>query len=113
MSGTATLPAEVAAYLDHLTVERGVARHTAISYGRDLARYSSWCRQRGRRTLDEVTEDDVADFLAALRTGDADHPPLSASSAARTVVSVRGLHRFALREGMAATDPAHQVRPPQ
>jgi integrase/recombinase XerD len=113
MSGTPILRAEVAAYLDHLTVERGVARNTALSYGRDLARYSSWCQDRGRRRLSEVTEEDVGDFLAALRTGDADHPPLSASSAARTVVAVRGLHRFAVREGMATTDPAHQVRPPQ
>jgi integrase/recombinase XerD len=113
MSGTAALPAEVAAYLDHLTVERGVARNTAVSYGRDLARYASWCGERGRRSLSQVTEEDVADFLAALRTGDADHAPLSASSAARTVVAVRGLHRFAVREGMAETDPAHQVRPPQ
>ena len=113
MSGSPTLRAEVAAYLDHLTVERGVARNTALSYGRDLARYSSWIEERGRGRLSQVTEEDVSDFLAALRTGDPDHQPLSASSAARTVVAVRGLHRFAVREGMARTDPAHQVRPPQ
>jgi integrase/recombinase XerD len=113
MSGRSTLEDEVATYLDHLTVERGVARNTAVSYRRDLDRYAAWCAARGIRRLDAVSEDDVADFLAALRTGDADHPALSASSAARTLVAVRGLHRFALREGMSATDPAHQVRPPQ
>ncbi len=32
----------------------------------------------------------------ALREGDADHPPLSAASAARTVVAVRGFHKFAV-----------------
>ena len=40
---------------------------------------------------------DVAAFLAGLREGDADHPPLAASSAGRAVVAVRGLHAFALR----------------
>jgi integrase/recombinase XerD len=113
MSGRSTLEGEVATYLDHLTVERGVARNTAVSYRRDLDRYATWCAARGIRRLDSVSEDDVADFLAALRTGDAAHPALSASSAARTLVAVRGLHRFALREGMSTTDPAHQVRPPQ
>ncbi len=113
MSGRSTLEGEVATYLDHLTVERGVARNTALSYRRDLDRYAAWCAARGVRRLGAVSEDDVADFLAALRTGDADHPVLSASSAARTLVAVRGLHRFALREGMSATDPANQVRPPQ
>lgn len=48
-----------------------------------------------------------------LREGDADHPPLSATSAARTVVAVRGFHRFALADGMVALDPAGAVKPPR
>jgi integrase/recombinase XerD len=54
----------------------------------------------------------VADYLAGLREGDGDHPPLAASSASRAVVAVRGLHAFALAEGLAASDPARAVRPP-
>jgi integrase/recombinase XerD len=59
-----------------------------------------------------VTTRDVASFLAGLREGDADHVPLAASSAGRAVVAVRGLHAFAAAEGLAASDPARQVRPP-
>jgi integrase/recombinase XerD len=59
-----------------------------------------------------VTEADVSGFLAALRRGDEQHPALRASSAARTLVAVRGLHRFAAREGLAGSDPASGVRPP-
>ncbi len=47
-----------------------------------------------------------------LREGDAEHPPLGASSAARTVVAVRGFHRFAVADGLAAADPAAGVKPP-
>jgi integrase/recombinase XerD len=54
----------------------------------------------------------VSDFLMRLREGDADHPPLTASSAGRTVVAVRGFHRFCLREGLTAVDPAAAVKPP-
>jgi integrase/recombinase XerD len=54
----------------------------------------------------------VADYLAGLREGDGDHPPLAASSASRAVVAVRGLHAFALTEGLAPGDPARPVRPP-
>jgi integrase/recombinase XerD len=54
----------------------------------------------------------VADFLARLREGDAEHPPLQASSAGRAVVAVRGLHAFALAEGLTEADPAAAVRPP-
>ena len=67
--------------------------------------------------LGDVSEAQVAGFLAALREGDADHPPLSASSAARAVVAVRGLHRFAARDGIVADDvgprgPAAGAAPP-
>lgn len=103
----------VDAYLDHLVVERGVAANTLLSYRRDLVRYVVWCTARGLGEPGRIAEADVSAFLGALRTGDGDHPALSASSAGRTVVAVRGFHRFALREGLAATDPAHQVRPPQ
>jgi len=59
-----------------------------------------------------VCEADVAGFLVGLRTGDQCHVPLSAASAGRAVVAVRGLHRFALREGWTVGDPAREVRPP-
>ena len=54
----------------------------------------------------------ISDFLMRLREGDADHPPLTASSAGRTVVAVRGFHKFCVREGLTAVDPAAAVKPP-
>jgi integrase/recombinase XerD len=59
-----------------------------------------------------VQESDVSEFLAGLREGGGGHPPLSVSSAARTLVAVRGLHRFWLLEGVTAVDAAAGVRPP-
>ncbi|TFV55034.1 site-specific tyrosine recombinase XerD [Geodermatophilus sp. DF01-2] len=102
----------VTGYLDHLTVERGLAANTISSYRRDLRRYTEFLEAAGVRGLGEVAESDVAGFLAALRQGDGDHPPLSATSAARAVVAVRGLHRFALLDGLVPDDVAHEVRPP-
>jgi len=99
-------------YLDHLAIERGLATNTLSSYRRDLDRYGTYLAVRARTSLSEVTQDDVAGFLAALRTGDEGHPPLSAASAARAVVAVRGLHRFAVREGWVIDDVAAAVRPP-
>lgn len=97
-------------YLDHLVVERGVATNTAASYRRDLRRYREFLQSRGIDDLGGVAESDVRDFLVALRSGDA---PLAESSIARTLVATRGLHKFAVAEGMAATDAAHGVRPPK
>jgi integrase/recombinase XerD len=99
-------------YLDHLTVERGLAEHTLQAYRSDLRRYSAALDAAGRTGIGEVTTLDVAGFLAGLRQGGHGHPPLAASSAGRAVVAVRGLHAFAAAEGLAPSDPARQVRPP-
>lgn len=107
------MEAVLSSYLAHLAVERGLAANTLASYRRDLRRYVDHLRSRGRADLSDVGESDVLDFLAALREGDGDHPALVASSAARAVSAVRGLHRFALREGVTEHDPAHEVRPPR
>jgi integrase/recombinase XerD len=93
-------------------VERGLASHTLLAYRRDLRRYATTLHATGRTRIEDVTTTDVADFLAGLREGDAEHPPLAASSAGRAVVAVRGLHAFALAEGLTADDPARAVRPP-
>ncbi|MEV6033168.1 site-specific tyrosine recombinase XerD [Nonomuraea sp. NPDC051941] len=107
------MEAVLSSYLAHLAVERSLAANTLASYRRDLRRYVEHLHARGRAELDEVGEADVLAFLAALREGDGEHPALVASSAARAVSAVRGLHRFALREGVTAHDPAHEVRPPR
>jgi integrase/recombinase XerD len=99
-------------YLQHLVVERGLAANTVESYRRDLRRYETALAGRGKARLGDVTAADVAEFLASLREGDAEHEPLAVSSAARAVIAVRGLHAFAVAQGMAETDPARDVAPP-
>jgi integrase/recombinase XerD len=102
----------VRTYLDHLSVERGLAANTLSSYRRDLRRYLQHLSGRGIEDLDRVDEATVTAFLVALREGDQEHPPLSSTSAARTVVAVRGFHKFAVSDGLAVADPAAGVRPP-
>jgi integrase/recombinase XerD len=102
----------VGTYLDHLAVERGLAKNTLSSYRRDLRRYVDFLSERQRDALGQVTEEDVAAFLVFLRQGNESHPPLSAGSAGRAIVAVRGFHRFAVREGTVDADTAGAIRPP-
>jgi integrase/recombinase XerD len=96
----------VEAFLHHLAVERGSATNTLRSYAVDLRRY---VEHVGDRDLAEVRESDVTGFVVALREAD---PPLAASSTARALAAVRGLHRFAARDGLVADDVARDVTPP-
>ncbi|MES3667432.1 site-specific integrase, partial [Mycobacterium intracellulare] len=100
---TVALDSQLQGYLDHLTIERGVAANTLSSYRRDLRRYTKHLSDRGIHDLAKVGEDDVSEFLVALRRGDPETgaAALSAVSAARALIAVRGLHRFAAAEGLA------------
>jgi integrase/recombinase XerD len=98
--------------VDHLEGERGLAANTVLSYRRDLRRYVEHLAALGVSTMGEVTAETVSSFLARLREGDEEHPPLSAASAARAVIAARGLHRFAARDRLVDDDVARAVRPP-
>ena len=102
----------VRGYLQYLVVERGLAANTVQSYQRDLRRYAEVLAARGKTDLKAVTSLDVAEFRAALRTGDEGHPPLAVTSVGRAVVAVRGLHAFARAQGLTDDDPAREVAPP-
>jgi integrase/recombinase XerD len=107
-----TVQGAVREYLEHLVVERGLAANTVESYRRDLRRYETVLAGRGRARLADVTPADVAEFLAQLREGDDEHQGLAVSSAARAVIAVRGLHAFAVAQGLSDQDPAREVAPP-
>jgi integrase/recombinase XerD len=112
MTSGQTVSGTVREYLEFLVIERGLAANTVESYRRDLRRYESVLAGRGRTRLRDITAGDVTDFLASLREGDAEHSPLAVSSAARAVIAVRGMHAFAVAQGLAEADPAHDVPPP-
>lgn len=90
-----------------MRIERGASDNTLASYERDLRKYREYLSGRGIVDAASVTELDVTDFLASLR-----ERGLAASSAARTLVAVRGFHRFLALEGEVGSDPAGNVAPP-
>jgi integrase/recombinase XerD len=99
-------------YLQHMGVERGLAANTLAAYRRDLARYAAYLAGSGRQRPEDVTRHDVTGFVQALSDGSDGGSALGVRSAARTVVAVRGLHKFWALEGFTPTDPASDVHPP-
>lgn len=113
---TLTKPLAAAeAWLDFLTVEKGSSENTLSNYRRDMRRYLRYLDTIDRTDIADVTQADIENFVAYLRTGDPEEaiPPLAASSAGRALVAVRGLHRFAVQEGLANADVSADVHPPR
>lgn len=100
----------VDAYLRHISIERGLSENTVAAYRRDLTGYAEALAAEGVDDVAAVSVETVTAFIAA-RAGV--EPPPAATSLARLQSSVRGLHRFLVREGVAAADPTHRMRPPK
>lgn len=97
-------------YLRHVTVERGLSAHTTSAYQRDLADYAAWLHGEGIDEIEAITQAHTSGYLAARAAA---NPAPAASTLARVQSSLRGLHRFAVAEGMAQTDPSARLRPPK
>jgi len=98
-------------YLRHLAIERGLAQNTLAAYRRDLERYAAFLAERGVETPEGIAPAHVSAF--AVHLGTRPEGALVASSMARMLSTVRGLHRFLLDEQLVATDAAVDTKPPK
>jgi integrase/recombinase XerD len=111
------LEPQVREYLRHLTIERGLSANTLAAYARDLARYTGWLDTQGITDARLITPAHIGLFAGSLRTVDTSDgtpsEPLAASSVARVLSSVRGLHRHLADEGTVGSDPSRDIKPPK
>lgn len=107
------LERELATYLAHVTVERGLSRNTIAAYRRDLGRYVAYLDALDLASVADASPHHVSDFAQAVSSGDDGRTALAPASAARTVVAVRGWHRFAVSEGWTIDDASIDVKPRQ
>lgn len=109
--GDMPLARDLDSYLRHVSIERGLAANTVAAYRRDLGGYVEWLGARGVIEVADVSQQQVSEYVREL--GSREDTPLTASSLARVLSSVRGWHRFLLEEGRLETDVAREVRPPK
>ncbi len=101
---------QVQNFLRYVSFERGLSQNTVEAYRRDLEAYAAWCLTRGFTSFAAVSERDLSDFMGELITRT---DALSASSVARMLSSVRGLHRYLFAEGALPEDVTRDVSPPK
>lgn len=112
MAQASALWPEIAEYLAHLRIERGVSSNTLASYERDLIRYIAYLDTRGTSTPAAVDSGHITQFLQLVTTGDDGGTALAERSTARMLASVRGLHKYWAQENRTGYDAAAEVSAP-
>lgn len=102
----AVLSRDAEEFLSYLAVERGRAPASISAYRRDLAAYERFLSERGLG-LGEADVGTIEAYVALLGAS------RRASSTARALAAVRGLHRFCVDERAASRDPTEGVATPR
>ena len=95
-------------FINYLSVERGLAHNTLLAYRRDLIKYTQFLSKKNINDADQVTHQQVTDFMYAQKKKD-----LSARSICRALAAIKMFHRFLVRERLAKEDPTALVETPK
>ncbi len=96
------------AYLDYLLIEKGLADNTLSAYRGDLESYDNFLSDQGISEPENVRSSHIYSFIAHMRD-----EGLTARSARRKVVAVRGFHRYLVVTGHLSKNPAENIGPLQ
>src|SRR5678810_1114704 len=95
-------------YLRHLGKERRLSPHTASNYARDIGALVDFLERSNVREWKRVDSQHVRMFAARAHAGG-----LSPRSVQRRLTAVRGFFGYLVREGVAASNPAVEIRAPK
>ncbi len=95
-------------YLNHLTVERGLAKNTIESYHQDLTQFTHYLKKKKIDVI-EVNSPCIISYLYHLqKTSHA-----AASTLARKTAALRGLYNFLLIEDVITENPCSLLETPR
>ena len=95
-------------FAEFLSLEEGASVRTSESYGRDLARFASWCVGKGFATPDALAPADLRAFVYHLKD-----LGLAPASIRRSVSALHTYFTFMVAERAVARDPSLKLETPK
>lgn len=95
-------------FLNYLSVERGLSQNTVSSYQRDLLRYDRFIRSINIFDVNKIDKENIRAYLVYQKEKE-----LNPNTIARSLVAIRLLHRFLIREKLSLSDPTEVIDSPK
>lgn len=96
-------------FIHYLTIEKGLAKNTLLSYKRDLDSYYKFLKnQQQIEDWKDISRVHIVQFLSKLKD-----EGKSSKTLARHTASIRSFHQFLLRERISESDPSVLIESPQ
>jgi integrase/recombinase XerC len=95
-------------YIRYLIAERNASVHTISNYGREIAQFMGFARERGVREWSDVTPALLRQWLAALHARG-----YVKASVVRRVSELRAFYAWMVRSGRASVNPVQAISAPR
>ncbi len=98
---------QITAFLDYLSVERGLAQNTISSYALDLKQFKAFCRQLGVTDGGRIDRSLVIRYLVDLK-----NKGRAPATISRQMATIKVFCRFLVDEGVLSKDPTANLESP-
>jgi integrase/recombinase XerD len=98
----------VDAFLNYLSVERGLSRNTIISYQEDINAYIGFLKGLHIDSFSSTKKNDIIEFMLSQK-----NKGLSSNSIARRLAAIKAFYRFLVRERILKADPSNLIDSPK
>jgi integrase/recombinase XerD len=95
-------------FLNYISVERGLANNTIISYREDLELYLDYIEKSNINALSKIAKTNITNFMLAQKD-----KGIAPNSIARRLAAIRMFHRFLARERIIQNDPSALIDSPK
>lgn len=95
-------------FLNYLSVERGLANNTIISYREDLNTYLDFIEKSNIDVLSKISKNNITNFMFNQK-----EKGIAVNSIARRLAAIRMFHRFLTRERILKDDPSTLIDSPK
>src|SRR6476661_392898 len=85
----ASLNDDIKSFCNYLTSERGLAKNSVTSYGRDLQKFAHWVANGGTKNYLKPNVRELSQYLSHLR-----EEKLAPPSVARALVALKMMYRY-------------------
>ncbi|MFA5602943.1 MAG: site-specific tyrosine recombinase XerD [Bacilli bacterium] len=91
-------------YLGYLRIEKKLSENTIQSYRNDLEKYIT----HTKKNVDSIKKEDITSYIEYLKKNN-----ISSRSIARNITSIKGLHKYLIREKITSYNPSEYIDMPK
>lgn len=95
-------------FLSYLSVERGLANNTLLSYKRDLARFFKYLKSRHVDSIQKISRETISSFMLSEK-----ERGLSSNSVSRGLACLKSFFKFLVRENKIKEDVTSVIGSPK